>query len=254
MERLVPGLPLPRSNSPSAKSIRASLVLSVLAKAFVRYIFTTTYLLSERGELDTVLSILAELDTTHEYFARSVLLGLFANNEAQRIRNRVTGMVDEVISLIQDIISPDGLGSFKSGLNTVAAKSAPVWAKFQRNKAHFKVTCEFDGEVGWEWKTSKYPLETEEAFGDLIPCGPENAVLTVFPQLLAVDSVEDKSISLGIVVVKSQLGQAEEEARLEKTSTAISVEHRSTRSRARTTERSYGATSAAAPNGFLGGR
>ena len=228
-------------------------MLFVLAKAFVRYVFTTTYLLSQKGELDRVLNLLAEQDSTHEYFARSVLLGLFANNEAQMIRSRVTGMVDEVISLIQDIISPDGLESFKSGLKLVVEKSAQVWAKLQRNKTHFKV-CEVDEEAGWEWKTSKFPLENEEAFNDLISCGPENAVLTMFPQLLSVDNVEDKLISPGIVVAKSQLGQAEEEVRLEKASVAISVEYRPTRSRPRITEGSHGATSGSVPNGFLGGR
>ena len=170
------------------------------------------------------------------------------------IRNRVTGMVDEVISLIQDIIPPDGLESFKAGLNVVAEKSAQVWAKLQRNKTHFKVTCEVDRDAGWEWKTSKFPLENEEAFGDLRSCDPENAVLTVFPQLFSVDNIEDKSISPGIVVAKSQLGQAEKEVSLEKASVAIPVEHRPTRSRPRKRERSHGALSGAVPSGFLGGR
>ena len=256
MEKLAQGLPLPHSDSSSAKSIRAVIVLSVLAQAFVRHIFTTTYLLSESGELDKVLTLLAEQDSSHELFARSVLLRLFANNEVQMIRSRVTWMVEEVISRIQDIIPPDRLDSFNSGLKDVAEKGAQTWSKFQRNKTHFKATCEVDSDAGWEWKILKLPIESAKTLGDPIPLEPQNPVIMVFPQVLSVDNVEDRSISPGIVAAKSQFREAEEEVRLEKASLAAAARINSTRSRPRTREDSHaqGSTSGAISNGFLGGR
>jgi hypothetical protein len=230
------------------------LVLSILAKAFVQYIFTSTYLLSETGELDKALAIRAEQNSTHEYFLRSVLLGFFPNDEAQVIRPRVTRMVDEVTSLIQNVISPDELERFKSSLTDRAEKSAQIWGKFQRSEIHFKATCVIDREADWEWNISKSPLKSKEVFDDLIPCGLENAVLTVFPQLLSVDDADDKLISPGIFVAKSQLGEAEEEEKRERISLAAVVESQPSRPRRRTREVPQAVTTGTVPTSFLGGQ
>ena len=112
------------------------------------------------------------------------------------IRSRVTGMVEEVISRIQDIIPRDRLDGFKSGLKDVAEEGAQTWSKFQRNKTHFKFTCKVDSDAGWEWRILKLPIESAKTSGDPIPIEPQNAVLTVFPQVLSVDDVEYKSIVL----------------------------------------------------------
>jgi hypothetical protein len=253
-EKLAGGLPLPHSNSPSAKSMRATLILSVLAHAFVRHVFTTTYLLSEAGELDKILEFLAERASSHELFVRSVLLRLVTDNEDQIVRCRVTGMTEEVLSCIQDIIPPDRIDTFKVDLRALVEKSAQTWSKFQRNKTHVKATCEVDSELGWDWKTLKFPIEGDEVLSDPIPLGSENVVLTVFPQLLSVDDVEDKLICSGRVVAKSQLGEVEEEVRAERASLAAAVRKSSTRSRPRTRDGFHGATSGATPNGFLGER
>ena len=256
MEKLGQGLPLPHSDSSSAKSVRAVIILSVMAQAFVRHIFTPTYLLSEAGELDQVLTVLAEQDSPHELFARSVLLRVLANKEIQMIRSRVTSMVEEVVSCIQHIIPPDRLDGFKSGLEDVAGKGAQTWSKFQRNKTHFKVTCEADSDAGWGWKILKLPIESAKALDDPILLEPQNAVVTVYPQVLSVDDVEDKLVSPGIVAAKSQFTEADEEVRLEKASLTATARNNSTRSRPRTNQVSHagGATTGAMPNGFLGGR
>ncbi len=256
MEKLVPGLPLPHSDSSSAKSMRAVIILSVMAQAFVRYIFTPTYLLSEAGELDKVLALLAEHDSSHELFARSVLLGILAHNEIHMISSRVTGMVEDVFAHTQPIISPDRVDGFKSGLKNVAEKGAQTWSRFQRSKTHFKVTCEVDNDAGWGWNTLKLPVESAKALKDPLPLEPGDAVVTVFPQVLAVEATADVLISPGIVAAKSQFTEAEEELRLEKASLAAAVKQNSTRSRPRTREGSHaqGSTSGPTPNGFLGGR
>jgi hypothetical protein len=169
------------------------------------------------------------------------------------IRPRVIRIVDEVTSFIRDIISPDELERFKSDLKADAERTAQVWTKFQRSEIHFKATCDVDREPDWEWKISKSPLRINEVFDELIPCGPENVVLTVFPQLLSVDDAEDKSIFPGIVVARSQLGEAEEEEKRERISLAVVVESRPDRPRRRVRGVSQAAT-AAVPTTFLGGQ
>ncbi|RMZ89380.1 hypothetical protein DV736_g3387, partial [Chaetothyriales sp. CBS 134916] len=200
-------LPLPQSNSLCAKSMRAIIILMVLAKALTRYIFTPTYLLSEAGELDDVLSMLAEKDPSHERFVRSVLLRPFADHEATNIRDRA-----------------EKLKRFGSDLQSLVESIARTWTKFQNNKTHFRASSEMNNELEPRtgWKALKLPIDMDDTFADPLP--DDLVVEVLFPRLFSVDQEDDKSIRPAIAVVSSQLREAEEENRVIKTGLAISGE------------------------------
>ncbi|RMZ76918.1 hypothetical protein DV738_g4726, partial [Chaetothyriales sp. CBS 135597] len=207
-------LPLPQSNSACAKSMRAIVILSVLVKALMRYIFTSTYFLSKAGELDDVLNELAAKDISHERFVRSVLLRPFLEDEDSKIASRAEKVRNEVVSSVESIIPQSQRSAFESGLLSLVEKTTRTWTKFQNNKTHFRVSSVMDTEIeaSAEWKALKLPIETsgsDSQFQDTLP--DEDPIAILFPQLFSVDQQADKPIRPAIGLVHSQLKEADEE-------------------------------------------
>ncbi|RMD41932.1 hypothetical protein DV735_g3153, partial [Chaetothyriales sp. CBS 134920] len=227
-------LPLPQSNSACAKSMRAIVILLVLVKALMRYIFTSTYFLSQAGELDDVLNDLAAKDTGHESFVRRVLLRPFADNEATKIARRAETVRDEVVLSVESIIPQAQLPAFKSGLQSVVEKTARTWIKFQNNKTHFRVSSEMNNEIeeNAQWKALKLPIVKSSGNGNgngsqFQDAPPDDRLIAVlFPQLFSVDQQADKPIRPAIALVQSQLKEAEEENKAIKVSLATAAARR----------------------------
>ncbi|KAK4464653.1 hypothetical protein QBC42DRAFT_220328, partial [Cladorrhinum samala] len=72
--RAVRQIPLPLSNSPTAKHMRVAAFLAVLSHEFRKHVFQPTYLLKDSKELNSLLSKLAQTHPEEESYLRSVLL------------------------------------------------------------------------------------------------------------------------------------------------------------------------------------
>ncbi|KAK7883360.1 hypothetical protein LTR67_011327 [Exophiala xenobiotica] len=245
LEDLEAHLPLPRSNSANARAMRAILVLSTLSNAFMRFIFTPTYLLPEAGRLDDILGLAAESSGTHETFVRSVLLRLFPDDEGRMIESRVAGLLEYVMLRVKNILAPEQVTICESGLKELGQKSALVWSKFQHNKRHLKVR-KADNDMSLEWKILRISLEGEEVLEPLASSNPADVVVTVFPQTFSVDEVDDRLVWPGVVIVKSQLWEVEDEIKLER--------GRKTSTRSGQRAMTDGVGSQLTSNGFLGER
>lgn len=102
------------------------------------------------------------------------------------------------------------------------------------------------------WKVLKISLEGEEVLEPLASSNPADVVVTVFPQTISVDEVDDRLVWPGVVVVKSELCEVEEEIKLERASFVGTSKKTSTRSRQRAMTDVVG--SQMTSNGFLGER
>ncbi|RMZ79859.1 hypothetical protein DV737_g3207, partial [Chaetothyriales sp. CBS 132003] len=210
----------------------------------------------EAGELDDVLSELAEKDSDHERFVRKVLLRPFADRETTNITTRASKVRDNVVSFVMSIIPSEQLESFETNLQSLVERIARKWTKFQKSKTHFRVSGQMNNQLqtNAEWKVLKLPIDMDNKFTDPLKNDLLEAVL--FPQLFSVDQDADKSIRPAIVVVSSQLREAEEESRTIKARLATAARRNSvTGTRPRTRDRHPDAAQnagGAMPGGFLG--
>jgi hypothetical protein len=128
---LIPGeLPLPNTNSLSAKDMRVAAGLLVFARSVARRILRPTYLLQDGG-IDSVLPALAEHDAYQEAYLRAALLKVLPDRQSQVREVGIRMAVQEVLDAVAGWIPEAEIQEFRSNLEEVAHNIADSWSRVQ---------------------------------------------------------------------------------------------------------------------------
>jgi hypothetical protein len=157
----IPGdLPLPNTNSLSAKNMRVAAGLLVFARSVARRILRPAYLLQDGG-IDSVLPALAEHDAYQEAYLRAALLKVFPDRQSQVREDGIRTAVHEVVDTVAGWIHQPEIQGFRSDLEVVANKIADSWSRVQVLEENIK-PCFKRGHLR-AWKPLPAPPTTRPA-------------------------------------------------------------------------------------------
>ncbi|KAL6242588.1 hypothetical protein RBB50_010234 [Rhinocladiella similis] len=203
--------PVPFSNTRAAKQMRTFLVMAVLARSLTNHIFTPTYIVEEESELRDLLFEIS--DNAKKEFLRGMIMSLFEKKQREIATQRVSTVVREVLSPVQDLLGLDAVQKFGQELKTKIQEAKDIWWGLQRHKSHFEadIKCEIES---WEWQSVRFSNDNDQMNSqavDVEAFDTDEAVLTLFPRIFVADGSSDVPIFPGVVLQKSQTASAEQE-------------------------------------------
>ncbi|KAK3386592.1 hypothetical protein B0H63DRAFT_468045 [Podospora didyma] len=235
-------IPMPLSNTPSAKHMRMSAFLAILSDELCSKVFRPTYLLEHDEELSELLSELAEKDALRGSYLRSVLLHTESKYQSTMANDRFKNTVQIVFAHFEPLLSSSTQkDSFRSALDKLCKTACDYWQHIQ--KVNDKVEWTFDlhsPECDWKPFISKAsaepgPKQQPNSNGNSSGSGPSSGKksqapskslpdltsdlvdIVVWPGFYAVDSsgTED-GLTPGYALWDSQVlsAKAEEKAQL----------------------------------------
>jgi hypothetical protein len=206
-------IPLPQSNSPSAKQMRIAATLAILARCIDQHIFQPTYLLDGEDEIRRLLVRLAVADSKKESFCRAVLLSMFPEIEAKNAAKAIERVVREVSWSIRNLISDAQYDRFKLALEDVVRQAHYAWQLVQRTREKFEPFFEPRHYDDIEWQPLKLDDRSAVAGKEKMVRASErdDILLVIFPRIYVVADSEPDPVTQGVVLMKSQSAAAAEE-------------------------------------------
>jgi len=210
LDRLIP---LPQSNSPSAKQMRIAATLAILARCINQHIFQPTYLLDEQDEIRWRLVRLAVEDSRKESFYRAVLLPMFPEIQAKNAATAIERVVREVSWSIRSLVSDTQYDRFKLGLEDVVRQAHRAWQLVQRSREKFEPFFEPRHDDDIEWQPLKLDDRSAAAGKEKTVGASErdDILLVIFPRIYVVEDSEPIPVTRGVALMKSQSAAAAEE-------------------------------------------
>lgn len=159
-------IPLPQSNSPAAKGMRISAVLSVLSRAMHKHLFRPVYLLDDDDEnLVRFLRALEDEDPEREAHIRATLLAAMPERQLEQGARRVKTVVREVSWLVQHLLSALQFEAFCAGLEAACKLACEQWMRIQ--VANMKIEPYFGPPYDdFDWQVLELPEFAEAADRD----------------------------------------------------------------------------------------
>jgi len=152
-------IPLPPSNSPTAKQMRVAAVLAVLSRSLHRYIFRPVYLAEDCDGDECVVDILRAIacdDPTREEHTRATLLAMLPDKQKASAAKRVSTVVREVSWSVQHLLSALQYEAFCTGLETACKLACVQWMRIQL--AQMKIEPYFGPPYdNWDWQVLPLP-------------------------------------------------------------------------------------------------
>ncbi|GAB1312005.1 hypothetical protein MFIFM68171_02215 [Madurella fahalii] len=141
-------IPLPLSDTPTAKQMRAAAFLAVLAHEMRRHIFQPTYLLRDNTGLHKILDDLVEAgDNEREAHLRSVILRL-SECHPKAADAVATAHIDAAMSSVSDsvlgLIPDESKNDFEANLHSFCTEACEHWRFIQRLDG--KIDLDFDAD------------------------------------------------------------------------------------------------------------
>lgn len=227
--------PIPYSNTRAAKQMRTFLVMAVLARSLTNHIFTPTYIIEEESELRDLLFEIS--DNARKEFLRGMIMSLFERKQREIAPQRVSTVVREVLSPVQDLLGLDAAQKFGLELNSKIQEAEVIWWGLQRHKSHFEADVKWETESG-EWQSVQFSNDSDQISSHAVNVeafDTDEAVLTLFPRIFVADGSSDVPIFPGVVLQKSQTASAEQEINQMAASSPVEVKpgrtYRSTRAK-----------------------
>ncbi|CZR56357.1 uncharacterized protein PAC_06245 [Phialocephala subalpina] len=204
-------IPLPRSNSPTAKQMRIAALLAILARSIAQHVFQPIYILEGKDERDEIRELLVHLaitDSKKESFCRALLLSIFPGD--QTING--TKAIKEVLKCVRNLVSDAQYESFRLGVEDIAQKAQEAWRLVQGTKEKFEVYFELNHYVDLEWQLLNFD-DGRVSVGDesTVTAKGDEALLMVFPRIYIIADSEPDPVTRGVVLMKSQSTPAVEE-------------------------------------------
>ncbi|KAK5054710.1 hypothetical protein LTR84_001602 [Exophiala bonariae] len=231
--------PVPYSNTRAAKQMRTFLVMAILARSLTNHIFTPTYIVEEESELRDLLFEIS--DNARKEFLRGMIMSLFERKQREIATQRVSMVVREVLSPVEDLLGLDAAQKFGRELKSKIQEAEDIWWGLQRHKSHFEAEVKWETE-SWECQSIQFSNDSDQMSSrgvNVEAFDTDEVVLTLFPRIFVADGSRDVPIFPGVVIQKSQTASAEEEINQIAASSPVEVKpgrtHRSVRSRRTTT-------------------
>ncbi|KAK4163668.1 hypothetical protein QBC43DRAFT_335082 [Cladorrhinum sp. PSN259] len=153
--KAVRNIPLPLSNSSTAKHMRVAAFLALLSHELRRHIFQPTYFLRNCTEINDVLEELAEHNPEQESYLRSVLLkasGWVPGTLQAVTQSCATAVRDNVANCVVHLIPEAQKPGFLAQLEKHCLLSCQQWAYLQKLSSRVEFDTEAEEEDTQVWK------------------------------------------------------------------------------------------------------
>ncbi|KAK7953480.1 hypothetical protein PG988_014174 [Apiospora saccharicola] len=221
-------IPLPLSNSGSAKQMRTAALVGILGWACAQHLFQPTYLL-QCNELCGVLASLADDDHARETYLRSVLLPVSPSRQKENGKKRIQQAVFDVLACVAPLLPKQRQEEVKSSLEAVCKHICGQWMRLQLLEE--KIEPSFDAYDGDDWKLIELPVFSGTSAATSTPQPQDSAdggggssgestgtcavaeegitdiediAAVLWPSFLSSREGESELLTEGIVVAKSQ--------------------------------------------------
>ena len=211
------GVPLPRQDSATARSMRCALILASLMRMIDYYIFQPNYVLQVESSFRDDLLREAEKNSAGESYRRAILLSISPEDQVRTLNERVFGVVDATARLVDGIFVGEKGNELRSDLQVFVNQAATTWQHIQQLQDKFETSMRPTEDEGLDWST--FPVEDSERTDNkslsTSSRNSDRAVLVIFPRLYMVKDAKPKPVTSGIVLMKSQTVGAAQEVRSE---------------------------------------
>jgi hypothetical protein len=211
-------VPLPQSNSETAKKMRVATVLGVLATLIDKVVFQPTFLLHDDSELRDYLRIQATIDPSKERYTRGILLSMFPEVQERNVEDGIRFIVDEVLMTanVQLLLAPENIAAFEEALEHLISQFKEAWKTVQRGKQKLESSFHYSLSPGFAW----YVFDMDVAQGkdgkhNEVPLvtGTEEDDIVVVPRVYTMETKGATPVSHGYVLRKAHLEAANDEVR-----------------------------------------
>ncbi|KAK3990748.1 hypothetical protein QBC44DRAFT_307310 [Cladorrhinum sp. PSN332] len=140
-------IPLPLSNSPTAKQMRVAAFLCILHYELRKHIFQPTYFLKNFSELNEVLNTLADKNPSEESHLRSILLkmsGSLPGRLTEVTQSCTAAVTQNTTKCVSHLIPEAKRPGFKIQLEKLCSQAFSQWACVQRLQG--RVEFDYDAE------------------------------------------------------------------------------------------------------------
>ncbi|KZL81542.1 hypothetical protein CI238_07947 [Colletotrichum incanum] len=225
-------IPVPSTNSSTAKQMRVAASLAILASALITHVFQPTYLLSD-NELSMLLNDLTTIDFENEAYLRSALLPLFPSKQKEHAAERAQKATSDLVKCVSSLLLPNKRDEFASALLKICQNASRYWAEIQQlaDRVEPIISLEVVTEAD-DWKLIQFPgmddrplrsqgTSSDRREGsvqskteDRLCSGVENVVVIVWPAFVLFDEEQQEGLNEGFVLENFQV----EDARAEESS------------------------------------
>lgn len=241
-------VPLPPSNSITAKTSRCLVVLALISQLLVDRIFATTDLVHGDYELRRELCELSQTNHSKEAFTRTLLLSLEGPGSGN---DHVHAATQEAHRQVQGILDPISAEGFRQNVEAIFNQAAGLWHDLRSQKSRYEAELDVPEDQSVVWKSlrlSRTDLNFKEHEVTSAELANDMVAIKVFPHIFVIGPQGEMQVIPGKVVQTSQLeAMRQESAQLQRAppiwrrSTASSERNKATSRRRRDTEPRPGA-------------
>ncbi|KEF56805.1 uncharacterized protein A1O9_06995 [Exophiala aquamarina CBS 119918] len=185
--------PIPSSNTHAAKQMRTFLIIE------------------QEDELRDALFEIT--DNPKKAFLRGMIMSLFETRQREISTKRVSKVVREVLSPVEDLLGLNAAQRFGQELKLKVIAAKDVWWHLQRQQSYFEADNDTETE-SWERQSIQVSTDDDQTRSQAVNVeafDTDEAVLKLFPRIFIVDGSRDTPIFPGVVLQKSQTASAEQE-------------------------------------------
>ncbi|EKG10060.1 hypothetical protein MPH_12840 [Macrophomina phaseolina MS6] len=227
LDRVLTKDKVPRSNSRTAKVMRISAALHILARLVDVYIFQPTYLLTANSGMREILLECAITEPSRESFLRSMLLAFSGDDEEREAAERVDIVTEEMMAYIHDLIAVGRRQEFCMELRQIVGEIQTKWDHVRRLERVVQLTFDPAFPMDFQCESVELWLSRPDGgeLGDQVDRLERDEVQrVVLPGMATIEEGEVRQIMPGVALTTAQASSAKEEAAREGTDAAPRTE------------------------------
>lgn len=225
-------LPMPVSNSPTARTMRVAAALMFISNILCEQIFRSDYVLKASNELSDMLDQLLYQDAVREQHIRAELVALCPRNQKENAAARMDSAVVDIFTNCRVLVPEDRRPGFRTALEGLCKYAVTQWLQLQRVRQ--RIDSNFKPEADDQWRilpllidpsttpteqasmTRRASTHNTEASKD--KATPANVIasqiqVVVWPGFLLIDQDEYDVVCEGVGMCHSQVDAAVKEER-----------------------------------------
>jgi hypothetical protein len=189
--------------------------MAFISRTYNDLLFHPTFVFGETSVCRDALTRQARISNDHEAAVRSLLLGMLKEDQAEAGALRVQESCELIMAFVSGLLAPKFESEFREHLITLTESALATWQQIIRQQQSFEARFDEDFYSDWAWQELRVAKDLLEP--KMLESGASHrhgpVALVVFPRLYLIEDGEEYPESHGVVLMKSQLHETQEELR-----------------------------------------
>ncbi|WPH02407.1 Hypothetical protein R9X50_00527000 [Acrodontium crateriforme] len=204
----IKSVPLPASNTDTAKTMRSVIIVAALARIFDDFLFEPTYHLPHNSGVRELLLQQAADNGAKEAAIRAQFQALLPRERETARSRRVEETRVTFMRLIEGLLSPAEEQKLQTQLTKLAEDACRIWEEICCYTDAVEPRFDLQIYSDWPWKTLVFQGDR----CDIVEQDPdETPIVAIFPRLYAWYKGESIAETHGVGLMKAQVALAEQE-------------------------------------------